>query len=77
LVPRNFCQINEFRRHNGTDVAFSYQRSADRAASVVQTIKKGWRGLAIQADSAELDAIRRTVGQRATQLEGLIFWSVA
>ncbi|MBA5804485.1 SDR family NAD(P)-dependent oxidoreductase [Rhizobium changzhiense] len=57
---------------NGADVAFTYQRSADRAASVVHTIEeKGRRGLAIQADSADPDAIRRAVSQTVDTLGGL------
>ncbi|MGV2068077.1 SDR family NAD(P)-dependent oxidoreductase [Agrobacterium sp. 22-226-1] len=57
---------------NGADVALTYQRSADRAASVVQTIEeKGRRALAIQADSADPDAIRRAVSQTVDTLGGL------
>lgn len=56
----------------GADVAFTYQRSVDRAASVVQTIEeKGRRGLAIQADSADPDAIRRAVNHTVDTLGGL------
>ncbi len=56
----------------GADVAFTYQRSADRAASVLQAIEEtGRRGLAIQADSADPDAIRRAVGQTVDTLGGL------
>lgn len=57
---------------NGADVAFTYHRSADRAASGVMTIEeKGRRGLAIQADSADPDAIRRAVSQTVDTLGGL------
>lgn len=56
----------------GADVAFTYQRSADRAASVVQAIEvTGRHGLSIQADSADPDAIRRAVGQTVDTLGGL------
>lgn len=63
---------------NGADVAFNYQRSAERAASVVGTIEeKGERGLAIQADNAAPDAIRRAVSQTADRLKRLDTWSTA
>jgi len=56
----------------GADVAFTYERSADRAANVVRGIEaKGRRGFAIQADSADPAAIKRSVDEAATALGGL------
>lgn len=57
---------------NGADVAFTYQRSAERAATVVRSIENNdRRGLAIQADSADPDAIRRAVAETVGALGGL------
>lgn len=57
---------------NGADVAFTYQRSADRAAAVVGSIaQKGRRGLAIQADSADPEAISRAVTETVDAFGGL------
>lgn len=56
----------------GADVAITYERSADRAAEVVQAIeKKGRRALAIQADSADPAAVKRSVEAAAHALGGL------
>jgi NAD(P)-dependent dehydrogenase (short-subunit alcohol dehydrogenase family) len=56
----------------GADVALTYERSADRAAEVVRGVEaKGRRGLAIQADSADPAAIKRSVDQAAAALGGL------
>lgn len=56
----------------GADVAITYERSADRAAAVVQSIKaKGRKALAIQADSADPDAINRSVKEALEALGGL------
>ena len=56
----------------GADVAFTYQRSADRAATVVWSIEeKGRRGLAIQADNADPEAISRAVTETVDVLGGL------
>lgn len=56
----------------GADVAVTYERSADRAADVVRGIEaKGRRGFAIQADSADPAAIKRSVDEAATVLGGL------
>ncbi|WP_447760203.1 SDR family NAD(P)-dependent oxidoreductase [Sphingopyxis panaciterrae] len=56
----------------GADVAITYERSADRAAEVVKAIEaKGRRGIAIQADSADPAAIKRSVDEAATALGGL------
>jgi 3-oxoacyl-[acyl-carrier protein] reductase len=56
----------------GADVAITYERSADRAAEVVRAIEeKGRRGLAIQADSADPAAVKRSVDEAAHALNGL------
>ncbi|RVT95960.1 3-oxoacyl-ACP reductase FabG [Rhodovarius crocodyli] len=56
----------------GADVAITYERSAERAAEVVAAIEGfGRRGLAIQADSADAAAVRRSVDQAAEGLGGL------
>jgi 3-oxoacyl-[acyl-carrier protein] reductase len=57
---------------NGADVAFTFNRSGERATTVVQSIEeKGRRGLAIQADSADPEAIRRAVAETVNTLGGL------
>lgn len=56
----------------GADVAITYERSADLAAEVVAGIEaKGRRGVAIQADSADPAAIRRSVDEAVAALGGL------
>jgi len=56
----------------GADVAITYERSADRAAEVVRAIEgKGRRGFAIQADSADPAAVKRSVEEAARALGGL------
>ncbi|MCS3497730.1 NAD(P)-dependent dehydrogenase (short-subunit alcohol dehydrogenase family) [Bradyrhizobium japonicum] len=56
----------------GADVAITYQRSPDRAAIVVRSIEeKSRRGLAIQADSADPEAINRAVTETVDTLGGL------
>jgi NAD(P)-dependent dehydrogenase (short-subunit alcohol dehydrogenase family) len=56
----------------GADVAITYERSAERAKQLVQTIKeKGRRAAAIQADSADPAAIQRSVDEAADALGGL------
>ena len=56
----------------GADVAITYHRSPERSAEVVRTIQaKGRRGLAIQADSADLAAVRRSVDEAVGTLGGL------
>lgn len=61
---------------HGADVAISYERSADRAAEVIQAIEgKGRRGIAIQADSADPVAVERLVGEAVAKLGGSTFWS--
>ena len=56
----------------GADVAITYERAADRAAEVVREIEeKGRKGLAIQADSADPAAVKRSVQEAAEALGGL------
>lgn len=56
----------------GADVAITYEKSADRAAEVVARIEAiGRKGHAIQADSADPSAIRRSVDEAARALGGL------
>lgn len=57
---------------NGADVAFTYQNSVEKAESVVRTIEeKGRRAIAIQADSADPEAITRSVAEAISELGGL------
>jgi len=57
---------------NGADVAFTYQQSAARADAVVQSIERvGRRAVAIQADSADPEAITRSVSEAVAALGGL------
>jgi NAD(P)-dependent dehydrogenase (short-subunit alcohol dehydrogenase family) len=57
---------------NGADVAITYQNSVERADSVVSSIKKlGRRGLAVRADSADPEAIKRAVSETVESLGGL------
>ena len=56
----------------GADVAITYERSADRAADVVRAIEAtGRRSLAVQADSADPAAVKRSVDEAAAALGGL------
>jgi len=56
----------------GADVVITYERSAERAADIVQSIEeKGRRGFAIQADSADPAAVKRSVDEAAAKLGGL------
>jgi 3-oxoacyl-[acyl-carrier protein] reductase len=56
----------------GADVAITYERSAERAAEVVRAIEaKGRRAVAIQADSADAAAVKRSVDEAAGNLGGL------
>ncbi|TAU19181.1 SDR family oxidoreductase [Rhizobium leguminosarum] len=56
----------------GADVAITYERSADRAAEIVRAIeRKGRKALAIQADSADPTAVKRSVDEAAQALGGL------
>lgn len=56
----------------GADVAITYNGSADRAADVVRAIQgKGRKALAVQADSADPAAIKRSVDEAAQALGGI------
>jgi 3-oxoacyl-[acyl-carrier protein] reductase len=56
----------------GADVAITYEKSAESAAKVVSAIKaKGRRGVAIQADSADGDAVQASVDRAVAELGGL------
>lgn len=56
----------------GADVAITYERAADRAAQVIKTIEsKGRKGIALQANSADPVAVRRSVDEAARVLGGL------
>ncbi|NTZ85557.1 SDR family oxidoreductase [Burkholderia metallica] len=57
---------------NGADVAFTYQRSTDKANAVAKSIERtGRRAAAIQADSADPEAITRAVSDAVAALGGL------
>jgi 3-oxoacyl-[acyl-carrier protein] reductase len=56
----------------GADVAITYEKSAERAAEVVQAIKaQGRRAVAIQADSADPQAIQSSIDKTVAELGGL------
>jgi 3-oxoacyl-[acyl-carrier protein] reductase len=56
----------------GADVAITYERSTERATEVVRAIEaKGRRGFAIQADSADPAAAKRSVVEAVEALGGL------
>ncbi|WP_375286599.1 SDR family NAD(P)-dependent oxidoreductase [Sphingomonas sp.] len=56
----------------GADVAITFERSAGQAARLVQEIEaKGSKAVAIQADSADPAAIRRSVDETVAALGGL------
>ncbi|GAA1023104.1 MULTISPECIES: SDR family NAD(P)-dependent oxidoreductase [Amycolatopsis] len=57
---------------DGADVAITYERAADRAADVVASIEKlGRRGLALQANATDSDAVTSAVDRTAADLGGL------
>jgi NAD(P)-dependent dehydrogenase (short-subunit alcohol dehydrogenase family) len=57
---------------NGADVAFTYQNSADKADTVAKSIEKtGRRAVAIQADSVDPEAIKRSVSEAVASLGGI------
>jgi NAD(P)-dependent dehydrogenase (short-subunit alcohol dehydrogenase family) len=57
---------------NGADVAFTYQNSAKGADLVTKSIEQaGRRAFAIQADSADPQAIKRAVSEATSSLGGL------
>lgn len=56
----------------GADVAITYERSEGRAAELVKAIEaKGRKAVAIQADSADPEAIQRSVDEVVAALGGL------
>lgn len=56
----------------GADVALTYERSAEKAATVVREIEAlGRKGFAIAADSADPDAVKRAVDEAVKALGGL------
>jgi 3-oxoacyl-[acyl-carrier protein] reductase len=56
----------------GADVAITYEKSEKRAAEVVQAIKAlGRRAVAIQADSADPEAVQRSIDKTVAELSGL------
>ncbi|MBY3321362.1 MULTISPECIES: SDR family NAD(P)-dependent oxidoreductase [Rhizobium] len=56
----------------GADVVITYERSAERAADVVRVIEeRGRKALAIQADSADPEAVKRSVKDAKEWLGGL------
>lgn len=57
---------------NGADVAFTYNRSVERANDIARSVEQlGRRVVAIQADSADPKAIKRSVGEAVAGLGGL------
>jgi 3-oxoacyl-[acyl-carrier protein] reductase len=57
---------------DGAAVAITYAGSKDKADAVVREIEAGGgRGLAIQADSGDVEAVRRAVVRTAEALGGL------
>lgn len=57
---------------SGADVAFTYQHSAGKAETVAKAIEStGRRAIAIQADSADPEAITRSVSEAVSALGGL------
>ncbi len=56
----------------GADVAITYEKSAESAATVVDAIKAvGRKGLAIQADSADVSDVQASVDKTVAALGGL------
>ena len=56
----------------GADVAITYEKSAERAAEVVGAIKAlGRKGVAIQADSADVAAVQASIEKTVKELGGL------
>jgi 3-oxoacyl-[acyl-carrier protein] reductase len=57
---------------NGADVAVTFERSAERAAKVVEAVvNSGQRGFAIQADAANPVAVKAAVDEASRLLGGL------
>jgi len=58
--------------YEGSDVAITYEESAESVAEVVSAIKaKGRRGVAIQADSADAAAVQASMDTAVAELGGL------
>jgi len=56
----------------GADVAITYEKSADRANEVVRAIREqGRKGVAIQADSADVSAVQSSIEKTVRELGGL------
>src|SRR6202030_3921704 len=56
----------------GADVAITYEKSADRAAEVVSAIKaNGRKAVAIQANSADVGAVKTSIDKAVAKLGGL------
>src|ERR1700727_2046748 len=56
----------------GADVAITYEKSADLAAEVVRAIRDhGRKGVAIQADSADVTAVQASTEKTVRELGGL------
>ena len=56
----------------GADVAITYEKSAELAGQVVEAIRaSGRRALAIQADSADPEAIQNSINKTVAELGGL------
>jgi NAD(P)-dependent dehydrogenase (short-subunit alcohol dehydrogenase family) len=58
--------------HKGANVAITYEKSADAAAALIRSIEElGRKAIAIQADSADPVAVKRSVDEAAERLGGL------
>ena len=56
----------------GADVAITYEKSADRANEVIRAIREqGRKGVAIQADSADVTAVQSSIEKTVRELGGL------
>jgi NAD(P)-dependent dehydrogenase (short-subunit alcohol dehydrogenase family) len=56
----------------GANVAITYEKSADAAAALIRSIEElGRKAIAIQADSADPVAVKRSVDEAAERLGGL------
>ena len=56
----------------GADVAITYEKSADLANEVVKAIRDhGRKGIAIQADSADVSAVQASIEKTVRELGGL------
>ena len=56
----------------GADVAITYEKSAERAAELVSAIRAhGRKGVAIQADSADVSAVQASIEKTVRELGGL------